>query len=925
MNSLHCLRLIATAWLLLLACVLSPFVAVAADGDAYKTVRVGWENIPKMEDRQDDGTLGGYDYEYLVKLQQYTNWRFEFVSGSWTELEQKLKNGEIDIMGDVAKTPERLQFYDYCDLPSGHSRMLMACRKDDNRFGYNDYAAFDGLTVGTIPSSFRKKLLDREAARHHFTVNYKEYPTEEAVFQAMDAGEVDVAIFSNVTTYSNYKVLSEWEPNPFYFVVTKNRPDILMDMNDAIRILQSTDIFLEERLFNKYFGNTDSGSMIAFTRPEMDYLAGRPVIRVLMPSRDLPISYVEDGQPRGIVPDYLAAIADKTGLQFEYILCADSKEMLNRYKNGEGDICAQIPDDLMYSQRTDMNVTQPYMQLHYGFVATLERGRDVKSVAVIRGRQATIAKLEKLGLEVHEYDTLQACLDAVTDYQVDAAVTNSLAFDSQSYHAKYNELYFYAVPSLDMNLCLGVSPNKSSLLYRIIEKSAASLGNIPETIIVKNSSLEHIYNLRDYLQYGTPFILAILLLMLGITVLFMWVRREKRFNKTMMAAKLAAESANNAKSVFLSNMSHDLRTPLNGVIGFAELALQEKDSQSKEDYIGKIKSSGQLLLDLVNDTLEMARIESGKLVLKPALVDGTVFWASVVNALVPAAEMKQVQLRSDTNAYPKEIIMVDKVQMKKVLLNLISNAIKYTPPGGFVDVSIQALEPPQKGCTRRIIVEDTGIGMSQNFISHMYEPFAQEHRDRSAVGTGLGLAIVKSVVDLMGGSITVTSELDKGTRFVVDLPIEHWKEHPHMADVQHTEALVDSEDMQLGGHRILLCEDNMLNAEIAQQLLKNIGLDVEWADDGRKGVDMFAVSAAGYYEVILMDLRMPVVDGLAATREIRAMDRPDAATVPIIAMTADAFEETVEMATAAGMDEYITKPIEVIKLYNVLSKYLAKT
>ena len=404
------------------------------------------------------------------------------------------------------------------------------------------------------------------------------------------------------------------------------------------------------------------------------------------------------------------------------------------------------------------------------------------------------------------------------------------------------------------------------------------------------------------------------------------VLKEREQVNTLKVAKLRAEKANEAKSIFLAGMSHDLRTPLNGIIGFTEMALKTDNQAEKQDYLQKIKVSGDLLLELVNDTLELSRIESGKLVLKPEPVDGRAFWKSVVTALTPAAAMRNVQLETDASAYPGEIIMVDQLKVKKVFLNIISNAIKYTPAGGHVKVTVQELKPPVQGCTRRLIVEDDGIGMSPEFMERMFEPFSQEHRPEMAntLGTGLGLTIVKRIVDLMQGSIKVESKLNRGSRFTIDLPLEHWEKKKAALKEQQEVQYAQAEQKVLKGKLVLLCEDNYLNAEIATLLLKDKQMRVELAKNGQEGVDKFAASMQGYYDAVLMDLRMPVMDGYEATLAIRQLKRADAASVPIIAMTADAFEDDISHSEQVGMTGYVTKPIMPRVLYQTLYREFTK-
>ena len=400
--------------------------------------------------------------------------------------------------------------------------------------------------------------------------------------------------------------------------------------------------------------------------------------------------------------------------------------------------------------------------------------------------------------------------------------------------------------------------------------------------------------------------------------------RDQKQMARIEAAKMEAERANEAKSNFLSSMSHDLRTPLNGIIGYTELALDAPELARKQELIQKVRTSSRLLLDLISDTLELSRIESGKIAFRKEAVDGEKYWEEIVTAMLPVAKAKNITLSTDFTKYPQKMIMVDRIQVKKILVNLLANAIKYTPRGGTVTVSIDALTPPVKGCTRRIVVQDTGIGMSKEFMKRMFEPFTQEQRSEilNTNGTGLGLAIVKRIVDFMGGNITVESVLHKGTKFTVDLPIEFWNKTNVEQEKEKQAAFNRQLAIRLANRRVLLCEDNNVNAEIAQLLLKNKHMLVDWAKDGQDGLEQFTKSAVGYYDLILMDLRMPRMDGLSATKAIRKLDRKDATTIPIIAMTADAFDEDLKRTKKVGMNIFITKPVLPDVLFKALFEQL---
>jgi signal transduction histidine kinase/FixJ family two-component response regulator/PAS domain-containing protein len=391
--------------------------------------------------------------------------------------------------------------------------------------------------------------------------------------------------------------------------------------------------------------------------------------------------------------------------------------------------------------------------------------------------------------------------------------------------------------------------------------------------------------------------------------------QEQQRLARMREALAAADQANEAKSVFLSTMSHDLRTPLNGVLGFTGLALQADSPEKKQEYLQKIQYSGRLLLNLINDTLELSRIESGKVSLTPEVVSSREVGQTVLDSLRPTAEAKGVKLLWKTP--PDQYLRIDKLKYQKIWINLLSNAIKYTPAGGTVRAAVEILDPPVGGRNRRIVVEDTGIGMSEAFLSRMFEPFSQENRPEAgnAGGTGLGLAIVKRIVDLLGGTISVSSAPGRGTRFAVDVPIEV------VDGPQGGQTAPSALSGSFAGQRVLLCEDNLLNREIAATLLKSRGMEVDCAENGEAGVRLFSASAPGTYDAILMDIRMPVMDGCQAARAIRALGRPDSG-VPIIAMTADAFEESIQAARAAGMDRYLTKPVVPEALFGELSQVL---
>lgn len=391
--------------------------------------------------------------------------------------------------------------------------------------------------------------------------------------------------------------------------------------------------------------------------------------------------------------------------------------------------------------------------------------------------------------------------------------------------------------------------------------------------------------------------------------------RQKNDELQLVAQK--AENATHAKSEFLSRMSHDIRTPMNAIIGLTHLAQDEEDINQIKKYLRDIDTSSGFLLGLINDILDMSKIENGDLTLNADSFQKAEFISSINTVIKPLMDAKQINFIFQMGA-SVECLYVDRLRFNQIFFNLLSNAAKFTPMGGYVEFISESIPSEDDRAGIRFYVRDNGIGMSEDFLEHLYDPFSQERSKlgSSQKGTGLGLPIVKSLVDAMDGNISVKSELGKGTEFIVELFIP-------LAEVQPEEVSAPDDNESLKDARILLVEDNEINIEVAQMLLERVGCLVEVARDGREAVECFRNSAPEHFEAILMDVRMPVMNGIDATRQIRAMEREDAATVAIIAMTADAFEEEQKKTLEAGMDYHLSKPIDPKLLYGVLAKYLS--
>ena len=417
-------------------------------------------------------------------------------------------------------------------------------------------------------------------------------------------------------------------------------------------------------------------------------------------------------------------------------------------------------------------------------------------------------------------------------------------------------------------------------------------------------------------QSQIAFGILIAALVSGVLTVGYWQYEMQRYKEALYAEKIEraakrAEEASEAKTRFLFNMSHDIRTPMNAIIGFSDLLEKHLDDKEKvHDYIKKIQLSGSFLLSLINYVLEMARIESGKATLRTEVGDAQELLGALNAVFEPAVEKKRLKYNCTLDVEHRFIIC-DVTKVREIVLNIISNSVKYTPEGGSVTVQIKEIPWEKEGWTAyRILVEDTGIGMGAEYLPHIFEEFTRERTstESKVVGAGLGLPIVKALIDLMGGTIQVESERGKGSKFEVILPFEIASEE------EVKDSYVKKEEKPYNRSkekRILLAEDNELNAEIAITILEENGFKVERAEDGCKCVELFSEKPTGYYSTILMDIQMPNMDGYTASRKIRGMEREDAKVIPIIALTANAFDEDRNKAFAAGMNGHIAKPIDV--------------
>ena len=901
-----------------------------------RAVKVGFFEFDGYHMQDESGRKSGYGYDFLQEMARYSDFTYTYVGydKSWSDMQDMLADGEIDLLTSAQKTPEREAKFAFSKESIGTSSCILTVKSGDTRFTAGDYSTYRNMRIGMLKNSSRNESLAEFASDKGFTYTAVYFNSADEMVDALQKGNgVDALLTSNLRTVSNEWILDQFSPSDFYVMVRKDDTQLLDEVNSAI---EEMDTYLHDwrhELWDRYY-KADTGDAIAFTYEERQYIdemkKSGTVLRAIVNPDCMPFSYFSGGKACGIIPQLFDRIEAMTGLSIDTIEVKDRKEYFDMVNSGEGfDILMDSDSDYYDAEKNGIKITSPYLTATVSEVTRKSSGSDLKSLALVAPDVPAQYRDDpgKSGIKVKYYGSYRECLKAVQLSEEDAAYMYS--YCAQEYMDLYDtgRLQVTLLPQYTVSFSAGVRDSDDNRLLTILDKAVGSLDESYVQKVILSQTEVHRSNISLYeflLQnpIGLVFIFVAVGLIIGLAFLLLYRQKHivimNRKNRELAEAVQKADDANRAKSAFLSSISHDMRTPLNGVIGYTEFAIETDDGEKKQEYLGKIQQSAGLLLNMINDTLDVSRIESGKMVLEEEFVSGKTLYESIVMVTENAADKKGVHFVHECRMPDNEYVKIDKLQIQKLLLNLLSNAVKFTPDGGTVTLLIEQIIPPENGMTFRITVRDTGIGISKAFQSKIYDPFTQEHASESGniTGTGLGLHIAKRIVDMMHGMITVESETGKGTRFTVLLPIEY-----KICDSSEAEK-TESMTADLSGISVLLCEDNTVNVEIARTMLEAKGMKVTCAENGRAGTEIFAGSAKGEFDLILMDIHMPEMDGIEAAEVIRSSGHPDALKIPIIAMTADAYDEDVSRCLNAGMNAHLAKPIDKERFFKVIAECL---
>ena len=887
-----------------------------------KTVRVGYFPYANFQEDGYGEHKQGAGYEYLQKISYITGWKYEYVYGSFKECLDMLADGEIDILGNVSYTPERAESIDYSTYVAGTERYWIYTREDHTDLTDGDLKQMNGCRIGVADGSYQKELLEKWLDSNQIQAEVVVCKGYDEMIEKLDADELDALVIPVLSVNSDFIAIANIGASDCYFGVSKSRPDLLKELNSAMEEINNTETDYSSKLYARYEGKAVIN--YALNKEEKQWLdAHENTIRVGYLKDNLPFCGEENGKLTGILGTVLDTVQEKYEITIKVVPCSTGVQMNEALQSGKIDIAGPIIQDFYIQEQFQVVLTDAIFDIT---PVVIYKGKEYSScLSTIAVTETSLYSELMVSLlfpdaEIKQYDTQEECLEAVANGKVGATVIPSSKINLLNESPLTKSLSFAEMAKRQELAMFTTRENRraATIINKAIDQSSNILNGV---VLAQNSVSEKKMTLQDVLTEYAGFVIGVSFVIIFVLLLLLYFLSVSR-KKQMEALKEAqdANAANIAKTTFLNHMSHDIRTPMNAIVGFTDIAMKRKPDKEVEDCLKKIRQSSEYLMTLINDVLDISRIESGKLEYKPVLVDLRDMTDTVLSIARGYMENRDLNFYVSREELKNPYVMADELRIREVLLNIISNAVKFTKDGG--TISFAAENAPGNDENHIIVryrISDTGIGMSEEFQTRIFDEFSQENNGArtSYKGTGLGMAIAKQYVDLMGGKIEVSSRQGVGSAFTVEIPLliaEH-------VLTEEKEKL--RKDIDLHGLHVLLAEDNDLNAEIAIALLEEKGMIVTRTTDGKSALTQFCNTVPGTFDLILMDIMMPEMNGYETTKAIRNLpDRPDGKEIPIIAMTANAFAEDVQAALKAGMDDHVAKPIDMSILISVITKYI---
>ena len=849
----------------------------------------------------------------------------------------------------------------YSDMAIGWNYAVLYT--DDESIEYEDYELIAKMRVGVLTGGTLKRRYSSWAIEHGVNTNFVEFNNEDQMKEDLANGFVDAILLSSYHEDQTLKMIARVDYCDDYFMISRMRPDIKSKIDEAMtRILISSPDFQTDLEHEYYTGN----NIDPISKADHELISSIGTVRVAVATDRRPMLYQdEDGNVTGIAIELMDQVAEKTGLQFEYVACANGEAAAEALKSGDCQL--KIPAGAPANEKYGLSDMVTSDSLTESTLSAVSVGgvdptmKDSWTIGITEDSigmgQAFLSKYSNCS--VLTFTDWNAACKAMLAGKVDAVAVNSASASYLLQKPEYGKLSLVSTISIGTPVSAGGNAEYSDVIS-IINKGIKliSIGDIQNTYTKYTSLHNYKYTLEDYIFVYRDLIVSLaVVLVLIIFFIVHYIVARKRYEAKLMDMNRQLAAASTAKSEFLSNMSHDIRTPISTIMGITSLAMDETDDPvAMQRELTEINHSSEYLLGIINDILDMSRIENRKFALEPDWVMLDKVMNTCVRLISPEMEKKNIVFEhpsfdevSDVECY------ADSIKFDRMMMNILNNACKFTDKGGHVKLDFacekhrvstaRGIDAPDSGkLFITITISDNGCGMSEEFLKSAFTPFAQERNKYSADtrGTGLGLVLARQIAVAMDGDISVKSKLGEGSIFTIRVQCTYRKNSEDAAgaaateragdtgsDIGSTEAMTGQSDAAgemeiLNGKHILVCEDNTINAEIVKRLLEKKGCIVDIAENGKAAVDKFGSSITGYYDAILMDIRMPVMDGIEATEYIRSLNRKDSKTIVIIAMSANAFREDIDKSLAAGMNAHLAKPVSPEAMFEELARDISR-